>query len=101
MDRPQDFGISTGHTGSDPSLQGLEVGQDGRGLENSQQETQDLQPGADVGDVSLCWLLLRRKERRRLDFEFIQFGLQSSTDLKLLELNIPHTGISHKLCDCH
>lgn len=36
MDRPQDFGISTGHTGSDPSLQGLEVGQDGRGLENSQ-----------------------------------------------------------------
>ena len=62
VDSPQDFGIAAGHACSDAPLQRLEVGQDGRGLQHSQQEAENLQPSADVGDVSLRRLLLRDTE---------------------------------------
>lgn len=42
VDSPQDFGVATGHACSDAPLEGLEVGQDGWGLQHSQQEAQDL-----------------------------------------------------------
>lgn len=61
MDGTQDFGVAAGHAGRDASLEGLEVGQDGWGLQHGQQEAEDLQPSADVGDVSLRWLLLKGK----------------------------------------
>lgn len=65
VDGPQDFGVATGHARGNAPLQGFEVGQDGRGLQHGQQEAQDLQPGADVGDVGLRWLLLRGHRRNR------------------------------------
>jgi len=63
VDRPQDFGVPAGHARGDAALQGLEVGQDGRGLQHRQQEAEDLQARADVGDVGLGRLLLRRTWR--------------------------------------
>lgn len=59
MDSPQDFGVAAGHACSDASLEGFKMGQDGWGLQHCQKEAEDLQSSADVGDVSLCWLLLR------------------------------------------
>ena len=58
VDGPEDLGVAAGHAGGDAPLQGLKVGQDGRGLEHRQQEAQDLQACADVGEVGLGWLLL-------------------------------------------
>lgn len=63
VDGPQDFGVAAGHARSDAPLEWLEVSQDGRGLQDGQQEAQDLQSGADVGDVGLCWLFLRGYRR--------------------------------------
>lgn len=60
MNRPQNFRIATGHTCSDPSLERLEMGQDGGRLQHRQQEAENLQSGADVRDVRLRWLFLRR-----------------------------------------
>lgn len=65
VDGPQDFGVAAGHARSNAPLQGFEVGQDGWGLQHGQQEAQDLQSGADVGDVGLCCLLLRGHRRNR------------------------------------
>lgn len=59
MDGPQNFGVPAGHACGDASLQRLEVGQYGGRLQHGQQEGEDLQSGADVGDVGLCWLFLR------------------------------------------
>lgn len=59
MNSPQHFGVAAGHACCDASLEGLEVGKNGWRLQDSQQEAEDLQSSADVGDVSLCWLLLR------------------------------------------
>lgn len=59
MDSPQHFGVAAGHARGDATLEGFKVGQDGRGLQHRQQEAEDLQSGADVGDVRLSWLLLR------------------------------------------
>lgn len=63
VDGSQDFGVAACHACSDAPLEGLEMGQDGRRLQHRQQEAEDLQPGADVGDVSLGSLLLRGEER--------------------------------------
>lgn len=63
MDGPQDFGVATGHAGGDATLEGLEVGQDCWGLQHGQQEAEDLQSSADVGDVSLRRLLLKGRRR--------------------------------------
>lgn len=62
VDSPQDFGVSAGHARSDASLEGFKVSQDGRGLQHCEQEAEDLQSSADVGDVSRGWLLLRGKQ---------------------------------------
>lgn len=59
MDSPQDFGVAAGHACSDAPLEGFKMGQDGWGLQHCQKEAENLQSSADVGDVSLCWLLLR------------------------------------------
>lgn len=59
MDGPQDFCVAAGHAGGDPFLEGLEVGQDGWGLQHCEQEAENLQAGADVRDVGLRRLLLR------------------------------------------
>ncbi len=59
VDSSQDFGVATGHACSYAPLEGFKVGQDGWGLQHCQQEAENLQSSADVGDVSLCWLLLR------------------------------------------
>lgn len=63
MDGPQDFGVATGHARRDASLERLEMCQDGWGLQHRQEEAEDLQSGADVGDVSLCWLLLQEEKK--------------------------------------
>lgn len=57
----QHFGVAACHAGGNASLQGLEVGQDRGRLQHSQQETENLQSGADVGDVGLSWLLLKQR----------------------------------------
>lgn len=74
MDGPQDFGVAAGHARGDAPLEGFEMGQDGRGLQHGQQEAEDLQSGADVGDVGLRLLLLgakkgtsQRSEKRTAD----------------------------------
>lgn len=59
VDSTQHFGIATGHARSDAPLERLEVSQDGWGLQHCQQEAENLQSCADVGDVRLGWLLLR------------------------------------------
>lgn len=88
MDSPQDFGVAAGHAGSNASLEGLEVGQDGWGLQHSQQEAENLQSSADVGDVSLCCLLLkgqRREEksetRRQTNKKRVYMGSKSKSFL--------------------
>lgn len=63
VDSSQDFGVAAGHARSNAPLQGFEMGQDGLGLQHRQQEAEDLQSGADVGDVSLRLLLLRGHPR--------------------------------------
>lgn len=65
MDGPQDFGVATGHAGRDAPLERLEMGQDGWGLQHCQEETEDLQSGADVGDVGLRWLLLHDRNETK------------------------------------
>lgn len=59
MDSTQHFGIAAGHARSDAPLERLEVSQDSWGLQHCQQEAENLQSCADVGDVRLGWLLLR------------------------------------------
>lgn len=63
MDGPQDFGVATGHARRDASLERLEMCQDGWGLQHRQEEAEDLQSGADVGDVRLRWLLLQEDKK--------------------------------------
>lgn len=58
MDGPQDLGVCTRHAGGDAPLQGLEATEDGRGLEDSQQETQHFQSCANISIVHLIRLLL-------------------------------------------
>lgn len=65
MDSSQDFGVAAGHARRNAPLEGFEVGQDGWGLQHRQQEAEDLQSGADVGDVRLCLLLLRGHQRQQ------------------------------------
>lgn len=74
MDGSQDFGVAACHACSDAPLEGLEMGQDGRRLQHRQQEAEDLQPGADVGDVSLGSLLLRGEDNECVDKEESQRG---------------------------
>lgn len=59
VDSTQHFGIAAGHARSDAPLERLEVSQDSWGLQHCQQEAENLQSCADVGDVRLGWLLLR------------------------------------------
>lgn len=63
MDGPQDFGVATGHASRDAPLKGFKMGQDGWRLQHCKEEAEDLQSSADVGDVSLRWLLLQRDNK--------------------------------------
>lgn len=63
MDGPQDFSVATGHARCDAPLERFEMCQDGRRLQHCKEEAEDLQSGADVGDVSLRWLLLQRNKK--------------------------------------
>lgn len=63
MDGPQDFGVATGHARCDAPLERFEMCQDGWRLQHCEKEAEDLQSGADVGDVSLRWLLLQRNKK--------------------------------------
>lgn len=65
MDSPQDFGVATGHTCSNAPLEGFKMGQNSWGLQHCQKEAENLQSSADVGDVGLCWLLLRGHGREQ------------------------------------
>lgn len=64
MHSSQDFGVTTGHAGSNATLEGLEVCQNGWRLQHREQEAQDLQPSADVGEVGLVGLLLVKEKKR-------------------------------------
>lgn len=58
MDGPQDFGVATGHACRDAPLEWFKMSQDGWRLQHCEEEAENLQSSADVGDVSLRWLLL-------------------------------------------
>lgn len=58
VDGSQHFGVSTRHTGSDATLQGLKATEDGWGLKDGQQETQHFQSRANISIVHLIRLLL-------------------------------------------
>lgn len=63
MHGSQNFGVTTSHACSNSPLERLEVGQDGWGLQHSQKEAENLQSSADVGNISLCWLLLNGQRK--------------------------------------
>lgn len=64
MDGSQHFGVPTRHAGSDSALQGLEATEDGRSLEDSEQEAQHFQACANVPVVDLVRLLLEGEQGR-------------------------------------
>lgn len=62
---PQHLGVPARHAGGHAALQGLEAAQDGRRLQDGEQEAQHFQAGADVPVVHLVRLLLQRGTRAR------------------------------------
>ena len=79
VDGAQHFGVAAGHAGGDAPLQGLEVGQHARRLQHRQQEAEDLQPRADVGEVGLCRLLLEDRtsgRRERVKAQRVKASVQ-------------------------
>lgn len=60
---PQHLGVPARHAGGHATLQGFEAAQDGRRLQDGEQEAQHFQAGADVPIVHLVRLLLQRGKR--------------------------------------
>lgn len=65
MHGPQHLGVPARHARSHTTLQGLEAAQDGRRLQDGEQEAQHFQAGADVPVVHLVRLLLQRGTQAR------------------------------------
>lgn len=67
MDRSENLGVRARHARSDPTLQGFEAAEDGRRLEDGEQETQHFQSCANISIVDLVRLLLRGQHRPHTD----------------------------------
>lgn len=74
MDRSENLGVCARHARGDATLQGLEATEDGRRLEDGEQEAQHLQSRANVSVVHLVRLLLewRTQVTRRPQYSPLQ-----------------------------